>query len=559
MHRPVCRVLAGGVLLCALAPSLAARPRVYALTGGTVHVAPGKTMERATLVLRDGLVESVGAGVKVPADATTIDATGLVIYPGFLDAGGFTPGAETPPAAPAAGGGAPAARAPRREAETGPVLPWSVVRPERRAADVLQPFEGERAREAATWRQLGFATVLAAPSKGVFRGSSALALLADETRVADLLVRDGVFQHVAFETAGFGEGYPTSLMGAAALVRQTLLDARRDADWSRRYERDPSGMPRPEVYPGLAALRPVLERKQPLLLEAGAAEDVLLADRIARELDVDLVVLATGTEAEIAPEIAKTGRTLIVPVRIPDKPKVDDPDEALDVSLEQLRRYLDAPSVPKALKAAGIPFALTTRGLKNMADFTVNVRKMLEAGLAEGDAIAALTTVPAKLLGVERSLGTLDAGKIANVLVADGPIFAKDTKLKRVFVDGTDYPIEEKAKPKGDPNAVVDPRGTWSVAIDFGGTTVQRVWTITGARGSYTGTAETRGGTVTFEKVELAGNSLTVRIPGTEGRGASEATVIITGETFEGTSEMGSRSATLTGTRTSGPGGGPGR
>jgi hypothetical protein len=64
---------------------------------------------------------------------------------------------------------------------------------------------------------------------------------------------------------------------------------------------------------------------------------------------------------------------------------------------------------------------------------------------------------------------------------------------------------------------------------------------------------------VTFEKVELAGNSLTVRIPGTEGRGASEATVIITGETFEGTSEMGSRSATLTGTRTSGPGGGPGR
>jgi hypothetical protein len=315
-------------------------------------------------------------------------------------------------------------------------------------------------------------------------------------------------------------------------------------------------MARPEVYPGLAALRPVLERKQPLLLEAGSDEDVLLADRIARELEVDLVVLATGTEIEIASEIAKTGRTLIVPARIPDRPKVDDPDEALDVTLEQMRRYLDAPSVPKALKAAGIPFALSTRGLKNTADFTVNVRKMLEAGLSEEDAIAALTTVPAKLLGVDRALGTLEAGKIANLLVADGPIFAKDTKLKRVFVDGTDYPIEEKAKPKGDPNAVVDPRGTWSVAIDFGGTTVQRVWTITGTRGAYTGTAETRGGTVNFEKVELTGNSLTVRIPGSEGRGATEATVIITGDAFEGTSEMGSRSATLTGTRTSGPGGG---
>ena len=549
MHRPIGRVLAGGVLLCALAPAHAARPRVYALTGGTVHVAPGKTIEKATLVLRDGLVESVGAGTKVPADATAIDATGLAIYPGFIDAGGFTTGAEAP------GAGAPGARA-ARPPETGPVLPLSVVRPERRAVDSLQPFEGERARDAATWRGLGFAAALAAPSKGVFRGTSGLVLLVEDTRVADLLVRDGVFQHVAFETAGFGEGYPTSLMGAAALLRQTLLDARRDADWGRRYEKDPKGMARPEVYPGLAALRPVLERKQPLLLEAGTAEDVLLGDRIARELEVELVVLASGTEAELAPEIAKTGRTLIVPARIPDKPKVDDPDEALDVSLEQLRRYLDAPAVPKALRAAGIPFALSTRGLKNTADFTGNVRKMLEAGLTEADAIAALTTVPAKLLGVERSLGTLEEGKIANVIVADGPIFGKDTKLKRVFVDGTDYPIEEKAKPKGDPNAVVDPRGTWSVAIDFGGTTVSRVWTIAGSRGAYTGTAETRSGTVTLEKVELVGNQLTVRIPGTEGRGASEATVIITGDTFEGTSEMGSRSATLTGTRTAGPGGG---
>jgi imidazolonepropionase-like amidohydrolase len=554
MHRPIRRALAGGAILCALPLTHAARPRVYAFTGGTVHVAPGRTLQGATLVLRDGLVEAVGSDAKIPADATTIDATGLVLYPGFLDAAGFVAGAEP---APAAGGGSGTARTtPRREAESGPVLPLPVVRPERRAADALQPFEGDRAREAASWRQIGFTAALAAPPRGVFRGESALLLLADDARVGEILVRDGVFQHVAFETQGFGEGYPTSVMGAAALIRQTLLDARRELEWSRRYERDPRGMPRPEVYPGLAALRPVLERAQPLLVEAASADDVLLADRIAREMSVDLVVLASGGEAEIASEIARTGRTLIVPVRFPDKPRVEDPDEALDVTLEQMRRYLDAPSVPYALREAKIPFALTARGLKNMADFPLNVRKMLDAGLTEDDAVAALTTVPAALLGVERSLGTLEPGKVANVIVADGPIFAKDTKLKRVFVDGTDYPIEEKSKPKGDPNAIVDPRGTWSVAIDFGGTTVQRTWTISGAKGAYTGTAETRSGTVTFERVELVGNRLTVTFPASEGRGTSEATVIITDDTLEGTSEMGARTATLTGTRTSAPQGG---
>jgi imidazolonepropionase-like amidohydrolase len=556
MHRLVHRVLAGGAILCATLPlAHAARPRVYALTGATIHVAPGKTLEGATLVLRDGLVEAVGTDVKVPADATAIDAKGLVLYPGLIDAGGFVAGAE-PASAPSGGGGAGSRAPARKEPETGPVLPNAVVRPERRASDLLQPFEGDRARDAQSLRQIGFTAALAAPAKGVFRGESALVLLAEDARVGDLLVRDHVFQHVAFETAGFGEGYPTSVMGAAALMRQTLLDAKRDLDWSRRYEHDPKGMPRPEIFPGLVALRPVLERTEPLLLEAASADDVLLADRIAREMSVELVVLASGTEAEIAPQLAKAGRTLVYPARFPDKPKVEDPDEAQDVTLEQMRRYLDAPAAPKALHDAGIMLALSARGLKNTADFTGNVRKMLDAGLTDDDALAALTTVPAKLLGVDRSMGTLEPGKIANVLVADGALFGKDTKLKRVFVDGTDYPIEEKAKPKGDPNAVVDPRGTWSVAIDFGGTSVQRTWTIAGTKGAYTGTAETRSGTVTFEKVELAGNRLTVTFPATEGRGSYEATVIVTGDAFEGTSEMGSRSATLTGTRTSGPSGG---
>jgi len=545
--------IAALIVLAATGEAAAARPRIYAIENATVVAAPGRRIEGGTVVIRDGLIESVGRGTGAPKDAVVIDGTGLFVYPGLIDAGGWSPVAEP------AGAGAPAAdrgRPARREAEPGPLYPVAAIRPERRIADTLQPFEGDRKRDAESWRRLGFVALTAAPSKGILRGTGALILLHDDVRVSDLIVRDGVFQHLAFETGGFGEPYPNSLMGAAAAVRQALLDAQQYATWTERYGKNPSGMPRPERLPAMEALRPVLAKQQTLLLEATAADDVLLADRIAREFDVPLVVVGSGTEAEIADQIAKTGRTVVYPLRFPDKPKVDDPDEALDVTLKDLKRYLEAAAAPKTLKDAGVPLALSAHGLKNTADFTGNVRKVIEAGLGEDAVLEALTLTPAKLLGVERSMGSIEPGKIANLVVADGPLFGKETKLRRVFVDGTEYTIEEKAKPKGDPNAVVDPRGTWSVAIETGSSTIQRVWTIAGDKGRYTGTAETRSGVITFDKVDLTGNALTVTFPASEGRGANEVTVIVTGDAFEGTMEMGPRSATVKGTRTHGPDGG---
>ena len=530
----------------------AARPRIYAITDATVVTSPGRTLESATVIVRDGLIEAAGTGVKVPGDAVAIDGKGLWVYPGLIDAGGWTQSEDTPASTPTAD----RPRGARREAESGALYPLPSIRPERRAVDSLQPFDGDRKRDAAAWRKLGFTALLAAPTKGILRGSGALVLLEDDVRVADLVAADGVSQHLGFETSNFGEGYPTSLMGVAAALRQVFLDAQRYGVWTERYAKDPVGMARPERLPSMEALRPVLAGSQPLILKAGTAEDILLADRVAREFDIALVAVASGSEMEIVDQIAKTGRTIIYPARIPDKPKVDEPDDAQDVSLREMKRYLDASRTPKALADAGVTVLLSAHGLKNTADFPGNVRKIIDAGWTEEAALAALTTRPAALLGVARTMGTIEKGKIANLVVADGPLFAKDTKVRRVFVDGTDYPVEEKSKPSGDPNAVVDPRGTWSVVIEMGSQPVQRTWKITGAKGAYSGTGETRSGIVTFDKVELAGNALTVTFPASEGRGANEVTVIVSGDTFEGTFEMGSRTAPIKGTRTEGPEGG---
>jgi len=538
----------------AAADARAERPRVYALTGGTVVVSPGTTIEDGTVVLRDGLIEAVGAGVSVPADAVEVEVRGLWVYPGLIDPDttlGLSSDAREERRADSG-----ASEGPAPSPRPGANHPVSRIHPEHSARDRLLPFEGDRKREVERYRNLGFTVALAVPDRGIFRGESVAILLQDDAPVAELILRDRVAQHVAFETGRFGEGYPTSLMGAAAAFRQALLDAGRYAEWSARWTANPRGLKRPETVAAWEALSGIVDGSGTVIFTLEDGEQFDLADRLAREFELDAVMSASGAEWEIAERVAASKRTVIFPVAFPDKPKLQEDDDALDVTLQEMRAYLEAPAAAARLHDAGVDLALTTRGLKNLADFSKNLESMVSAGLPESVALAALTTVPARILGVDASVGTLEAGKIANVVVMDGPLFGKGAKVQRIYVDGVEYRVDEKKKPKGDPDAVVDPRGEWSVVFEMGGQSVQRTWTIAGSRGAYTGTAETRGGTVTFDSVDLEGNALTVAFPSTGGFGPTEITVIVTGDAFEGVAEMGSRSVPVQGTRTSGPEGG---
>jgi hypothetical protein len=281
-----------------------------------------------------------------------------------------------------------------------------------------------------------------------------------------------------------------------------------------------------------------------------------MADRLGREFDLNVVVTTSSYEAEYAVSLAAAGRTLIVSTGFPEKPELDEEDEQLSVTVQTMRRYLDAAAGPARLHEAGVEFALTTSGLDSKSTFHKQMHKIVEAGLPEDVALAALTTVPARLLGVDRVVGTLTPGKIANLVVTDGPLFAEKTKIRETFVDGRRHELEVKEKPKGDPDAVVDPRGTWAVVIKMGTRTMEREWTIEGTSGDYKGTAETGGGTVSFDSVELAGNVMTVVFPARQGRPSMEVTAIIDGDSFKGSAEMGSRTMEMTATRTSGPEGG---
>jgi len=550
------------IVLCALAAILTAgtgaaeRPRVYCIQGATVVPAPGRLIEGGGIVLRDGLIEAVGADVAVPPDAVLIDGDGLWVYPGLIDVvatlGQSPEDRSSPPtaAAPRTGPG-------QVEISPGPVHPLPLVHPERRAGDTLLPFAGDRARQAERMRELGFTTVLAWPGVGVFQGSSAAVLLVDDAPVSEIILHDTVAQHLSFERGRFGSGYPSSLMGTVATIRQVLRDAQRHTEWTRRYNDTPQGMARPDHVPAFVALQDLISGEQVAIFKAESADDILLAHRIADEFRLSAAITGPNHMWEVAEQIRASGRTVILPVAFPDKPEVDDDDEALEASIQTMQRYLEAPAAAARLHDAGVHFALTTDGLKTLAHFKKNLGRMLEEGLPAETALAALTTVPASLMGIERVAGSLEPGKIANVAVFDGPIFAKDTKIQHVFVDGVEHRIEDVDKPEGgDPGAVVDPRGEWSVVFETPRGASERRWEIVGQPGSFGGTAETPRGTIAFDDVRLEGNMLTVVLPGPGGRGSLELTVVITGDAFEGSAQLGPRTVKLTGTRISGPEGG---
>ena len=230
-------------------------PRWHALTGARLVIAPGKVVENGTVVIRDGVIVSAGANIAVPAGAKVWKLEGRTIYPGFIDMAsslGVPAGlSAASAAAPVVPGAPPRVTIPRVVNGRALASENARVRPEQDVANQLEL----RADEAKAARELGFTTVLAAPSSGIFRGQSALLNLNGADNAKSLVLNTRVAQHMANELEmGRGSSYPSSLMGVIAQVRQTFYDAL----WYQRATDSKLKQERPQLNDSLEALKPVL-------------------------------------------------------------------------------------------------------------------------------------------------------------------------------------------------------------------------------------------------------------------------------------------------------------
>jgi imidazolonepropionase-like amidohydrolase len=423
---------------------------VHALVGGKVVPKPGAMLNGATIVIRDGYIVAVGTNAAPPADARVWDTTGLTIYAGFIEPylvlGSTNAPVSTTDSEPVtsrtfASGGVNFFGVPGQKTDPGqrgPGYGVGKVVPETRAVRNYSPDK----KTIEPLRELGFTTAVVAPTRGIVRGTSALVALAEEDP-NELVVKPDVFQHIAFEASADDDGagtYPASLMGAIAGVRQSFFDAQHyaldHADWLK----NPQGRKRPGFDPSLEALAPAVDGRMRVLFEPGSALMVDRAARVARELKLDFAIVSCGQEWR-RPELAKaTGATFIVPLNFPKLPKWPSEDDWEQATLDQLRAWDWAAENAALLHQQGRDIALTTYGLTDKKSFRKNLRLALDRGLSETDALAALTTVPAKLCGVEKQLGTIEPGKIANLTIVDGKgYFDPEAKVRELWVDGRNY------------------------------------------------------------------------------------------------------------------------
>ena len=265
--------------------------------------------------------------------------------------------------------------------------------------------------------------------------------------------------HLAFEYGGWeSRSYPNSLMGAMALARQTLLDAEHNAAAWEVYRRNPLGAERPQSDQSLESLASALSGELPVCLEAKDAGMLIRGTNLLREFElVPWVVLGSNDAPRWLDEVRGSGARLILSLNYAPLPIWESEAELPDVSHDALRAWHEEPAAPGRLERAGVEFAFTSQGLKDRSQLLPRVREAIARGLSEDAALAALTTVPSKLLGAPQ-LGRLRAGAAANLTICVGGLFEESSVITEVWVEGLRYPSQtELPTPK-------DFAGSWRLS-----------------------------------------------------------------------------------------------
>jgi imidazolonepropionase-like amidohydrolase len=535
----------------------------YALEGARVVQAPGQVLESATVIVRDGVIEAVEENAEVPYDARTIEADSLVVYAGFIDglshAGVEMPDTEdediedpgTPP--PDAAG----------------------IQPDRAVRPFLSPGESD----LQSLREAGFTLGHVAPEGQMLPGASAHVFYGGET-ADDMVLEAGPTLFAQLQTAD-GYVYPATDMAVIAKMRQLYREAERRQQLDAAYERDPTGRPQPPQDPQHSALFPVLDGETPLAFYADEALSLHRILALRRELDFPLVLAGLGEGHELVGTLRQVDAPLFLTLDLPEEPtRTSGSDTTVADTTSTPSRYyspdLQTPSyetvaeeeanlelrhamerqayleTAATLHDAGLEFGFTTREA-DPDDIRSNLRTLIEQGLPEQTALAALTTRPAALLGLDNRVGTVEEGKIANLVVTDGPYFGEDTSVRHVFVNGRLYDYSsggDAGEVSGDVSAVL---GTWSYTLETPQGEFSGEITIEGDQSGLGGTfVGPQGDEQPLQSVSFDGMTLSFAVDSPQG-GTLSVSVTVEGETFDGSASASGSSFPISGERTSTP------
>jgi hypothetical protein len=513
----------------------AEEPPFFAIKGARIVPVSGPPIANGTIVISKGVIQAVGANVSIPAEARVIDGTGMTIYPGLIDAGTDV-GLGAPVVAAAAaggrggggGGGGRGAAAPGVLNSRGPedrpaTTPWDY------AADMLKSDD----TRIATWRGGGFTTGLVMPRNGFFPGQGAIVDFGEGDRPENMVVKTPVALPISLN-GGRGEytGFPSALMGQVSYIRQVFIDAQWFAQAQSAYDANPKGNQRPTYDRTDAVIAHVLANKELVLWPGNTEIDIMRALKFGPTIGARWALTGAQEGYAVANEIAAAKIPVFININWPAAGQGgggggrgggggfggggDQGD-----TLRTLRFRDRAPSTPAKLNAAGVKFAFMTEGTGTPKEVLRNVAKAIAAGLPADVALRSLTLGAAEILGVADRIGSIEAGKIANLVVTDGDIFADATNVKWIFVDGKMYaapPAVEAPAGGGRGGRAggaggADITGTWTFTYSVQGTTQESTAVLAmSADGNITGTMASQMGTVSISRGHMNGNQFTISL-----------------------------------------------
>lgn len=395
-----------------------AAPSIIAFTNTTLHTDARTVIKKATLLIRDGEVVAAGEKVSVPAGAMVRDLSGLHIWPALIE--------------PYSDLGLPSSAPEERKGENKAARHWNAAL--RADANAHELYKAD-AEKASKLREQGFALAIAHRMDGIARGTSAAIALNDEPPVKSIVQADAA-AHFSFRKGSSPDNYPSSLMGSIAMLRQAMLDARWYVSLPQKKETDAV----------LNALSDQMAGR--MVCEASDRNDVLRWSKLLREFQLAGIVKSGGDEYARLAEIKSAGMPLIVPFAQPEAFDVEDPYDALEVSYARLKHWELAMRNAYLLDSAGVAFALTTHGRKELKDVWKDLRKLVASGLDSAKAIEKLTAEPALLFGLEDRYGTLRPGMRASFIITSQHLLHDKNAIHETWVEGKRFVIDDTNKPR---------------------------------------------------------------------------------------------------------------
>ena len=466
-------------------------PAAYAIEGVTV-VGPGLQREAGvTIIVRRGLIEAMGPGVAIPADAERLEGDSLFLYPGFVDGDGV--GEFEFPAAAADG-----------------LVPWAPTRvaqrvtPHRRVADYVTATGAAQAEQ----RRRGIVAAAVHAGDGIAPGRSAVLF----NRVGpagsrELIARPEAGLSMSFQTAP--GVYPSTLLGVMATIRQAFLDAGRHGALEDAFASGRAGLTMPDWDPDYEVLRAAAAGETPVFFRAGDSEDIRRVLALAAEIGFRPVVVGGDEAWKVAGELADRGVPVLLDANFPEPGEWDpESDEELGPAAFREKRELEGIyGNAAALEAAGVRFALTSG--EGGADLVEGARKAVGHGLSPSAAIEAITTTPAEILGV-MSLVRVAEGLPATFVLATGPLLDEGSEIAYTFVEGR-YEAGAGSGAGAGEAPSVDVTGAWEVEVTAQGMTISIRMELEQDGSGFAGTAvanefgnaEVRGGTVSANEISF--------------------------------------------------------